>query len=135
MSMSRSPSRWVGAVLLLVAAAAHIPLVPGHLREAPYVGVLFIALSVVAVALAIAVVVIETDAVWLMAGAVCFAALLGFLASRTIGLPQLGDDVGMWTGEPLGIPAVASEALVAALAWIQLHHRRAPEHSTAATNH
>lgn len=135
MTVSRTPSRWVASVLLLVAAATHIPLVQGHLREAPYVGVLFILLSVVAVLLAVAVMVVDTDTVWLMAGAVCFASVLAFLASRTIGLPQMRQDVGMWTEEPLGLPAVASEALVAALAWIQLHHRRALDDSALATNH
>ncbi len=49
---SRSPSQWMASVLLLVAAATHIPLIPAHLQEAPYVGILFIALSVLCVALA-----------------------------------------------------------------------------------
>lgn len=134
MTVSRSPSCWAASVLLLVAAATHIPLIPGHLQEAPYVGVLFILLSVVAVVLAIAVLVVHTDTVWLMAGAVCFAAVLAFLASRTIGLPQMHDDMGMWTEEPLGIPAVASEALMAGLAWIHLHPRRTSTRSATATH-
>jgi hypothetical protein len=48
---------------------------------------------------------------------------VGFLASRTVGLPQIGDDVGNWT-EPLGFPAVLSEVLMVALAWV--HLRRQP---------
>lgn len=134
MTVSRNPSDWVASVLLLVAAATHVPLIPDHLEEAPYIGVLFILLSVVAVALAIAVLVVHTDTVWLLAGAVCFAAVLAFLASRTIGLPQMHDDMGMWTEEPLGIPAVASEALMAGLAWIHLRHRRTSTPSTAASH-
>jgi hypothetical protein len=62
-----------------------------------------------------------------LSGAVCLAAVVGYLASRTIGLPQIGDDVGNWT-EPLGIPAVASEALMVVLAWTHLRRTR---HRTA----
>lgn len=87
-----SPLRWVGALMLLVTAATHIPLVPEHLEEAPYVGVLFVALSVAA-----------------------------FLASRTVGLPQIRMDIGNWT-EPLGFPAVAAEALAALAAVYALRH-------------
>ena len=130
MAVSRSPLNWVASVLLLVASATHIPLIPGHLKEAPYVGVLFILLSVVAVLLAIAVVVVPTDTVWVAAGAVCLAAVLAFLASRTVGLPQLSDDIGMWTEEPLGPPAVIAEVLVTALACVHLRHRRTSSRSS-----
>jgi hypothetical protein len=125
MAPTHSPLRWTTALFLLVTAGTHVPLVREHLAEAPYVGVLFILLSVVAVALAVAVVLVDTEAVWLVAGGVCLAAVLAFLASRTVGLPQIRDDIGMWTEDPLGIPAVASEALVVGLAWLHLHQRRA----------
>jgi hypothetical protein len=124
MTTDRSASQWGTSVMLLVAAATHVPLVSDHLEEAPYVGVLFILLSVACVALAAAVLVLDRDAVWLLSGAVCLAAVVAFLASRTVGLPQLGDDVGRWTEEPMGLPALASEALVVALA--ALHLRRRP---------
>ena len=134
MAPTRSPIRWTTAVLLLVTAATHVPLIREHLDEAPYVGVLFILLSVVAVALAVAVVLVDTDAVWLVTGGVCLAAVLAFLASRTVGLPQIRDDIGMWTEDPLGIPAVASEALVVALAWLHLRQRRAVPSRSSSTH-
>jgi hypothetical protein len=71
--------------------------------------------------------------VWLISGAVCLAAVVAFLASRTVGLPQIGDDVGNWT-EPLGIPAVASEALVVVVAWLHLRSRRTADLSPANVN-
>jgi hypothetical protein len=135
---ARSPSQWIASVLLLLAAATHIPLIPEHLEEAPYVGILFIVLSVVCVALAGVILVLDTDAVWLLSGATCLAAVVAFLASRTVGLPQIGDDIGNWT-EPLGFPAVASEALLVVLAVVHLsrQHRVAqrsalPAHGKAA---
>ncbi|MGI8523624.1 MAG: hypothetical protein ACR2K3_10005 [Nocardioides sp.] len=58
--------------------------------------------------------------------------MLAFLASRTIGLPQIGDDVGMGTEEPLGPPAVIAEALMAGLAWVHLRPHRSSVLPTAA---
>jgi hypothetical protein len=129
MSLTRSPAQWCASFLLLVAAGTHIPLIKMHLDEAPYVGWLFIALSVVCVVLAVAILFVDSAGIWIISGAVCLAAVVAFLASRTVGLPQIGDDVGNWT-EPLGIPAVASEFLMFVLAWA--HVRRTTQHSTAA---
>ncbi len=123
MRLTTSPAQWVASFLLLVAAGTHIPLVRMHLEEAPYVGWSFILLSVVCIALAGAILVVDDAKLWLLSGAVCLAAVVAFLASRTIGLPQIRDDVGNWT-EPLGFPAVASEVLMAALAF--WHVRRMP---------
>jgi hypothetical protein len=106
----RSPLRWTAAVLMLATAATHVPLVPEHLEEAPYIGVLFAALSVASVALAVVVLVRDTPLVWGVTGVMSMLAVVAFLASRTVGLPQIGDDVGNWT-EPLGLPAVAAETL------------------------
>jgi hypothetical protein len=123
MTLTRSPSQWCASFLLLVAAGTHIPLIQAHLEEAPYVGWLFIVLSVVCIALAVAILFVDNVGVWAISGAVCFAAVVAFLASRTVGLPQIGDDVGNWT-EPLGFPAVASEVLMAVLAYAHLRDRR-----------
>lgn len=122
-----SPLRWVAIVMLLGTAGTHVPLIPMHLEEAPYVGVLFIALSVASVALAVLLVGWDTPLVWYASGAMTLLALVAFFASRTVGLPQIGDDIGNWA-EPLGYPAVAVEALVTAAAAIVLvnrPHRRA----------
>jgi hypothetical protein len=123
LKLTQSPSQWCASFLLLVAAATHIPLIRDHLEEAPYVGWLFIALSVVCIGLAVAILFVDHVGVWVLSAAVCFAAVVAFLASRTIGLPQIGDDVGNWT-DPLGIPAVTSEVLMVALAWLHLRNTR-----------
>ena len=87
MHLTRSPAQWCASFLLLVAAGTHVPLIRDHLAEAPYVGWLFIALSVVCVGLAVAMVLVDSPGVWIVSGAVCLAALVAYLASRTIGLP------------------------------------------------
>jgi hypothetical protein len=123
MATNRPLPRWGAAAMLFIASGTHVPLIARHLEEAPYVGVLFIALSVVCFVLAICLVAFDADAVWLLSGAVCLAALVAFLASRTVGLPGIGDDVGNWT-EPLGFPALFSETVVVVLTGVVLarHH-------------
>lgn len=106
-----SPWRWVAAVLLLVNAGVHVPLVHEHLEEAPYIGVLFIVLIVACIVLAAVIAFVDNVWVWGGAAVVSTLALLAFVISRTIGLPEIGDDVGNWT-EPLGYPTLASEALI-----------------------
>jgi hypothetical protein len=117
-----SPLRWIAVVMLLATAGTHVPLIPEHLEEAPYVGVLFIALSVASVVLAVLLVRWDSPLVWTASGVMTVLALAAFIASRTVGLPQIGDDIGNW-GEPLGYPAVAVEALVTAAAAIVLANR------------
>jgi hypothetical protein len=107
--------RWPTVVALLVAAAAHIPVTPEHLREAPYMGWLFLGFTVVALVTAVAVAVRGTvPAAFIGAGGLCATAIAAYAATRLVAFPQLGDDVGNW-GEPLGVVSVVSEAAVVAL--------------------
>jgi hypothetical protein len=126
-----SPLRWACALALLVTAGTHLPLVPEHLEEAPYVGVLFILLSLGSIALAVLIVVRDLPVVWAASGTVTLLALIAFLASRTVGLPQIADDIGNWT-EPLGFPALAAELATTVLAVLAVGQSRrlaAPKHS------
>jgi hypothetical protein len=111
--------------MLLATAGTHIPLVRMHLDEAPYIGVLFILLSAVSIVLAVGVAVWDTRLMWLATGVVGALAVVAFFASRTVGLPQIGDDVGNWT-EPLGLLSILSEAAVVAVAelWLRLRPLR-----------
>ena len=124
MRPTASPTQWWAALLLLVAGGAHVPLIEEHLQEAPYVAWLFIALTLTCLVLAVTIVLVDHPSVWVLGGVTCLAAAMAFLASRTIGLPQIGDDVGNWT-EPLGFPAITSEVLMVALAYAHLHRASA----------
>jgi hypothetical protein len=131
MKPTTSPTQWYASILLLVAAGTHVPLIKDHLEEAPYVGWLFIVLTAVCALLALAIVWVDRASVWVLSGLTCFAAVMAFLASRTIGLPQIGDDVGNWT-DPLGFPAVVSEALMVLLAYVHLRRVSMPRARTIA---
>lgn len=111
--------QWVAAALLDVTAAIHIAIAPDHLHEAPYAGVLFLALAVTALLTAALLLTTNHQLVWTGATALVVTALVSYLLSRSIGLPSLSDDVGDWTG-PLGVIAVVSEAAVAVIGLLAL---------------
>ena len=125
MAPVHSPLRWYAAALLLGNALVHVPLIPEHLEEARYVGLLFIALSVVATVLALMLVVADSVWAWGATAAVSVLSVAAFLVSRTVGLPQLQDDIGNWS-EPLGFPALLVETVAALVAGAVLLHRSSP---------
>jgi hypothetical protein len=108
--------RWPAAAALSATAAIHMTLVPDHLREAPYAGALFIALSGAALATAMVLSATDHERVWLAAGAISLGALVAYLLSRSVGLPSLSDDIGDWAN-PLGLAAVTCETLTV-ICWI-----------------
>lgn len=110
-------SRWRGPLALAttVAAGAHVPVIGEHLREAPYMGVLFVLLTAACLIAALAAFAWDPPALYLFAGGVCALAVLGYCATRLVAFPQLDDDLGNWL-EPLGVVSVASELVAAACA-------------------
>jgi hypothetical protein len=114
-TLARSPLRLPAAAAAVVAAAAHLPVIPDHLSETPYVGWLFVGLSAACVLGAVALVLDDATLVWTTLGAACAAAVVGFALSRGPGLPAMTDDIGDWTN-PLGLISVVAETMVAGLA-------------------
>lgn len=67
----------------------------------------------------------DSHAVWVSTAVVSVLALLGYLLSRTVGLPQIHDDIGNWT-EALGWVATTGELVMPAAS--ALHFLRRSEH-------
>ena len=89
--------RGITAVALLSIALIHLLDLQGKLDELPYVGVLFIGLIIVSLVLAEALIRTDDVRVWLMAGAVSAATMIGYAISRSTGLPgDDGEDIGNW---------------------------------------
>ena len=116
--------RWRGLAVLaaLAAGAVHVPVIGEHLEEAPYMGVLFILLTVAAVLVAVVVWVRDSPAVYAVGAVICALAVAGYAATRVVAFPDLADDVGNWF-EPLGVAAVVSETAFVGLAAAALHQR------------
>jgi hypothetical protein len=118
--------RWVLAAAALISAAAHVPVIGPHLREAPYMGALFVVLTVACTLLAGAAVAHDSTAVYVLSMLTCGLAVLGYAATRLVAFPELGDDVGNWL-EPLGIVSVLAESISVVAAVNGLRDRpRAP---------
>jgi len=130
----RSGWRWLMIAAMVIAAAAHLPVIGPHLDEAPYMGVLFIVLSTACLALAVAVAGWDTPAVYALSALTCGLAVLGYAATRLLAFPMLADDVGNWL-EPLGVVSVVSEAAVVIIAlaaltpWLRSAPHTAPARS------
>jgi len=107
--------RGITAVALLSIALIHLLDLQGKLDELPYVGVLFIGLIIVSLVLAEALIRTDDVRVWLMAGAVSAATMIGYAISRSTGLPgDDGEDIGNWL-EPLGLASLLVEGVVVLL--------------------
>ena len=106
--------RWAITALLLTAALAHVPLIPEHVEEAPYMGTLFVGFSLAAFGVATALALRPSRIWYVVAISLCVAALTAYVATRLVAFPQLADDVGVWA-EPLGLVSVAAETGVVML--------------------
>jgi hypothetical protein len=60
----------------------------------------------------------------------CGLAILGYVATRLVGFPMLGDDVGNWL-EPLGLASIGSEAVVVVAAIAVLRSASSPSRPAA----
>src|SRR5689334_8031056 len=117
-----SSLRWMLGAAAIIAAAAHVPVIAPHLDEAPYMGVLFIVLTVACLALGLAAMVRDSAAVYAAAALTCGLAVLGYAATRLVAFPMLADDVGNWL-EPLGVVSVVTESVVVACSVLALTRR------------
>lgn len=123
---ARSPWRLVAAGGAVAEAISHLPLLESSLSGTPYIGIGFLLLAVAGFLLAHLLVVNDTPAIWASTGVVAALALLGYILSRTTGLPGFTHYKGQWA-YPLGIVSIAAEAMmiIAALLYVASARRRA----------
>ena len=124
--------RWAVIGLLFGAAIVHVPVIPAHLDEAPYMGVLFIAFTLVAFGVATALAARPSRRWYVLASALCGAAVLTYVATRLVAFPQLADDVGLWA-EPLGLVALSTEAVVVLFSTVALRRESIGAHAHTLT--
>src|SRR4051794_23506556 len=114
--MHSTAVRLTAAACLTGVAVTHVIDLPDKLAEAHYMAVLFCCLIIASLILAAALLVGRRVHDALLAGGVLAAmTIAGYVASRTIGLPQLEDHVGAW-GDPVGIASLLFEGCLVVLA-------------------
>lgn len=107
--------RWLISLLLVMIAVGHIPQTQMHLKEAPYMGVLFILFTATCLLVAAGLALTGSLYWYTLAGGVCLAAVFAYVATRLVAFPQMSDHVGAWT-EALALPFVSIELVVACAA-------------------
>lgn len=107
--------RGLGFVGLLAVALVHLLDVISKFKETPYLGVMYVLLMVASITVAFAILHSGSPLAWAAGGLLVALTLLGFVLSRTTGLPSSSGDVGNWT-EPLGMASMLVEGAFIALA-------------------
>src|SRR3954447_7172943 len=119
------------AVGLAAVGVIHLLDAIGKYGETRYLFWMYVALIVGCVAVAGAVLFTRSRAAFLAAAGLAGSAALGYVLSRTTGLPNAKDDIGNWT-EPLGLASLFVEGGVVAVAGAAfLVTRRSPRTARA----
>jgi hypothetical protein len=117
-------ARAAAVVALAGVALIHVLDAPDTFSSAPYKGWLYVGLIAGCLATAWALVHSSDLRAWAAAAALPAGAVVAFVVSRTLGLPQGADDIGNWT-EPLGLASLFVEGTLVALALAVLQERLA----------
>jgi hypothetical protein len=108
----------LGAVI-----AIHTSELSGKVEETAYLGfgyMLLIASCITAI-----VMIAQRDVRgWMLGGLTAASTFIGYVLTRTTGLPNAAGDIGNW-GETLGVWSLIAEALVVVLAIVALRRRPA----------
>ena len=102
------------AVGLAAIGVIHLLDSIGKYGETRYLFWMYVALIAGCVAVAGAVLFTRSRAAFLAAAGLAGSALVGYVLSRTTGLPNAKGDIGNWT-EPLGLASLFVEGLVIAV--------------------
>jgi hypothetical protein len=112
-----------GIATLAVVIAIHATELAGKVEEVAYLGFGYVAL-IAAAFTAIVMLAVGDRRGWALAGATAGATLIGYVLTRTTGLPGSTDDVGNW-GETLAIWAMVAELGICGLAAVAIRRDRA----------
>jgi hypothetical protein len=108
-------TRAVAVVGLAGIALIHLLDLPGKFDETPYIAWMYIGLILGCIGVAGALIHSGGRKSWTACAVLPLSVLIGFVLSRTTGLPDATGDIGNW-GEPLGIASMFVEATLLALA-------------------
>ncbi|PJJ06048.1 hypothetical protein BX264_6536 [Streptomyces sp. 2333.5] len=115
---TESVLRGAGALCALSSAILHLMLVPSHLEEKPYIGILFLVGSLALIYVTLGLARHNPAPAWLVGALVSIGMIVGFTLSRTIGLPG-GYRESDWE-PPYGVLSMIAEIgfLLAFAAWL-----------------
>ncbi|MEZ4680273.1 MAG: hypothetical protein R2932_39245 [Caldilineaceae bacterium] len=114
---------------IVVTGLVHLIDAPDALGEAAYKGWLFYGNALAAIVAAIGIFRGERSWGWNLGALVALATIVGYVASRTVGLPQIPAEPDEWL-EPLGVLSLLAEGgFLVVYSWAM--SRRLPTPQTA----
>ncbi|WP_051472199.1 hypothetical protein [Patulibacter minatonensis] len=108
-------ARAVGTLGVAGIGLVHLLDAPGKYSETPYMFWMYMALILGCIAVGAELIRTGSKLAWAAAGGLAASAIVGFVLTRTTGLPQAHGDIGNWT-EGLGLSSLWIEGCVVALA-------------------
>jgi hypothetical protein len=115
-------ARAAAVVALAGVALIHVLDAPNTFQVVPYIGWLYVALITGSMLTAGALISGSNTRAWVTAALLPFGAIVGFILTRTVGLPGDTGDIGNWS-EPLGMASLFVEGSLVALSAIVLQMR------------
>lgn len=110
MPTSNHSHKTIAVIAILATGLIHLWTAGDSFGEATYKGVLFVANGVAAIVAAAAIYRDRGEWGWLLGALVAGGAFLGYVLSRTAGLPGLPAEPDAWL-EPLGVASLVAEAV------------------------
>jgi hypothetical protein len=101
-------SVWIGIALIFVTGVIHITMFPAEYKEAPYLGLMFLGAFLGSIIAAIGIYRKQPLWGWGVGALIALGSLVGYVLSRTVGLPVSG--VEPW-GPALGYLSLVVEIL------------------------
>ena len=117
MTTSSTTVKWLAMAAIVATGVIHLVEAPDAFGEATYKGVLFVANGVFALVAAVGVYQNQRTRGWLLGLLVAGGSLIGYVLSRTVGLPGLPAEPDAWL-EPIGVASLVVEGLFGLLFFV-----------------
>ena|SRR3989338_7097854 len=104
---------WLGVMLILITGLIHAIEAPEGFSEAAYKGWLFYANGIGALIAAYGIIRRQSWG-WKLGLLIAVGSIVGYVASRTVGLPLIPAEPDEWL-EPLGVASLIAEGLFVAI--------------------
>jgi hypothetical protein len=99
---------WIGIIVILISGLIHLYNAPGEFQDAPYMGIFFFAFFLASIVSAIGIYHGKLIWGWVLGGFLAIGAIVGYLVSRTVGMPISG--IEDW-GPPLAYFSIFLEII------------------------
>jgi len=105
---------WLGIALIVTTGLIHVMNAPNSFQEAAYKGWLFYANGMGALVAAYGIYRGKRSWGWNLGLLIALGSLIGYVASRTVGLPHIPAEPDAWL-EPFGVASLIVEGLFVAV--------------------